>query len=139
MKVNQPLTIKQTEHPHTGEMLKEAALETLTDRNIDSSKVLMLVTENGANVVKAMRLIGEEAAVSAGEGGDFFEDEHHEGGEDNSTSEEEADDDREGEVDEEVFNFPRTTVPSGTCHAWHTLQLVIKKAFVANSWFGYLR
>jgi len=83
-------------------------LETLTDRNIDSSKVLMLVTENGANVVKAMRLIGEEAAVSAGEGGDF-EDEHHEGGEDNSTTEEEADDDREGEVDEEVFNFPRTT------------------------------
>jgi len=44
------MRIKQIQHPHTGEMLKEAVMETLTEWNIDRSKVLLLVTDNGANV-----------------------------------------------------------------------------------------
>jgi len=47
--------IKQIQHPHTGEMLKEAVMETLTEWNIDHSKILLLVTDNGANVVVRCR------------------------------------------------------------------------------------
>jgi len=58
------MLIKQIQHPHTGEMLKEAIMETLTEWNIDHNKVVMLVTDNGANVVKAMRLLRKEASNS---------------------------------------------------------------------------
>ena len=50
------MRVKQIQHPHTGEMLKEAIVETLTEWNTDHNKVVMLVTDNVANVVKAMRL-----------------------------------------------------------------------------------
>jgi len=58
------LSINQIQHPHTGEMLKDAVTET-SERNTDSTKVLMLVTDNGANVVKAMRLLSEEATAAS--------------------------------------------------------------------------
>lgn len=59
------LSINQIQHPHTGEMLKDAVTETLSEWNTDSTKVLMLVTDNGANVVKAMRLLSEEATAAS--------------------------------------------------------------------------
>ena len=68
--------------------------------------------------------------ISTGESSEF-EEEHSEGGEDDSTSEEEGDDDTEDEVDE-VLNFPCTTFMHMPCMA-QTIQLVIKKAFAANS------
>lgn len=86
-------------------------METRTEWNIEeSSKVLMLVTDNGANVVKAMRQMGEEA-------GDDAEDEQHEEVEDNNT--------------QRTTSLKMTTVkmiteylnshssPTGTCCVWH--------------------
>lgn len=43
----------------------DAVTETLSEWNTDSTKVLMLVTDNGANVVKAMRLLSEEATAAS--------------------------------------------------------------------------
>jgi len=43
--------------------VKDAVTETLSEWNIDSTKVLMLVTDNGTSVVKAMRLVSEEATA----------------------------------------------------------------------------
>jgi len=43
--------------------VKDAVTETLSEWNIDSTKVLMLVTDNCANVVKAMRLVSEQATA----------------------------------------------------------------------------
>jgi len=43
--------------------VKDAVTETLSEWNTDSTKVLMLVTDNCANVVKAMRLVSEQATA----------------------------------------------------------------------------
>jgi hypothetical protein len=53
------MSIKQLDHPHTGEALAAAAHEYLTEWHIDDSKVMMVVTDNGSNVLKAVRLLSE--------------------------------------------------------------------------------
>ena len=128
------LSIKQIQHPHTGEMLKDAVTEVLSEWNIDSTKVLMLVTDNGANVVKAMRLLSEEATVaaaaatsSADEMGDL-EDEQAESREDEETSDEDLGDDPDDHCEDDELDFPHIAFRHMPCMA-HSLQLVVKKAF----------
>jgi len=129
------LSIQQIQHPHTGEMLKDAVTETLSEWNIDSTKVLMLVTDNGANVVKAMRLLSEEAAAAAAstsstdEMGDL-EDEQAESGE-NDLDEETSDEDLADDCCEDELDFPYIAFRHMPCMA-HSLQLVVKKTFSSN-------
>lgn len=136
------LCIKQIQHPHTGEMLKDAVLDTISEWNIDSSKVLMLVTDNGANVVKAMRLLREDAAAKEieykeSEGVEDSDSTHEDQLEaESSTNLEEDDSDDTDSVfseddedeDDENLQFPNLSFRHMPCMA-HTLQLVIKKAF----------
>jgi hypothetical protein len=53
------LALKQMKHPHTGEMLADVLHTTLTDWGIAADKILMIVSDNGANMVKSIRLLGE--------------------------------------------------------------------------------
>lgn len=123
------MRIKQIEHPHTSERLKEVVMETLTEWNIDRSKVVMLVTDNGANVVKAMRLMREEASESDAIEGEQEEDAEEE---EDFVNDEDQDDSELSEDYQEEFTVPFVSLRHMPCMA-HTLQLVVKKALSTNS------
>ncbi len=47
-------------HPHTGAAIADALQKSLTEWNIEPNKILLVVTDNGAIVVKAMKLLHEK-------------------------------------------------------------------------------
>ena len=58
--VHATLSLHQIQHPHTGEMLSECLLRTMKEWTIAPNKVLLIVTDNGANMVKAVRLLQDK-------------------------------------------------------------------------------
>lgn len=54
------LNITALPHPHTGEALAQALQKTMTDWKILANKILLVVTDNGSNIVKAVRLLQEQ-------------------------------------------------------------------------------
>ena len=106
------LGIAQLEHPHTGEAIAEALATCLEEWSVDTEKVLLVVTDNGANMIKAIRLMSEMS------------------GEGDSEDVNEGDDEA-GEADTEVSNESELDLPPSVayrrmqCMA-HTLQLTIK-------------
>ena len=46
------LNVKKIKHPHTGDMLKEVIMNALRQWSLDTNKILMLVTDNGAEIFK---------------------------------------------------------------------------------------
>ena len=120
------LALDKLQHPHTGEMLANSLDKCLTDWGIPEQKIMLIVSDNGANMVKAIRLLRER---NQGE---------LEGG----VVEEEDEDDDQGIVDDDgepqydVTNDGATEVDAYVpvkyrrmgCLA-HTIQLVIKQAY----------
>jgi len=97
----------EIEHSHTREVIAEKLHSSLDSWGIDPRKVLMVVTDNGSNTVKAGRMT-------------LFED-------DTSNSEGTEDDDEEPEEEEDTEDIGQTvTLHRFPCLA-HTLQLVLKK------------
>jgi hypothetical protein len=101
-------------------MLADKLLETLDYWGINRSKILMVITDNGSNMIKAIRVANDQKC-----------DEEEEDGEDDEEDEEAKDVEEEG-MDEEEDNYADeglTTVLNlqrFPCIA-HTLQLVIKE------------
>lgn len=107
------LAIMQLPHPHTGDCLANAIDECLKDWGISNSKVMMVVSDNGSNIVKAIRLLNDRA----------MEDEAVEEEEEEESSEDDGNG-QDGETDvPDAIPYPRMF-----CMA-HTLQLIIKKAY----------
>jgi hypothetical protein len=57
------LALSQLPHPHTGERLAQCIDACLSKWNISPEKVLLVVSDNGANMVKAIRVIRENHKV----------------------------------------------------------------------------
>ncbi len=55
------LDVVQVEHPHTGQSLARLITRTLTEWGLGKEKVLLVISDNGANMKKAVRLMQEEA------------------------------------------------------------------------------
>jgi len=53
------LALDKLQHPHTGEMLANSLDKCLTDWGISEQKIMLIVSDNGANMVKAIRLLRE--------------------------------------------------------------------------------
>lgn len=162
------LNVTELPHPHTGENLADCLESCFDEWDITMEKILLILTDNGANVVKAIKILNERAkrkseqaasaedetetessGVGNDEGDNEVEDdeeseesddseeevEDHEEEEDGDSDERESVDDgadeREGVTDAEAL----TQLPAADqcirmkCMA-HTLQLVIKKAYV---------
>lgn len=49
------LNLHVIQHPHTGDMIASKIMETLKEWNIQPSKVLIVITDNGTNMVKALK------------------------------------------------------------------------------------
>lgn len=46
-------------HPHTGEKLATALNDCLVDWGIEAGKIMLIVSDNGSNMIKAIRLLKE--------------------------------------------------------------------------------
>jgi hypothetical protein len=58
------LNLDTIQHPHTGEMIGERLTSTLDAWNIDRRKVLRIITDNGSNMVKAIKKLSEDSAAN---------------------------------------------------------------------------
>lgn len=121
------LALDKLQHPHTGEMLANSLDKCLTDWGIPEQKIMLIVSDNGANMVKAIRLLRER---NQGElEGEIVEEEAED-----DYGQEIVDDD--GELQNDVTYDGATEVEAYVplkyrrmgCLA-HTIQLVIKQAY----------
>lgn len=55
------LNLHRIEHPHTGESIARCIDETLNAWDICEDKVLLIVTDNGSNILKAVRLLRDRS------------------------------------------------------------------------------
>lgn len=51
------LNLHSLSHPHTGDMIADKIQLTLTEWNIPMSKVLTIITDNGSNIIKAVKTL----------------------------------------------------------------------------------
>lgn len=151
------LGLVELPHPHTGENLADSMLACLHEWNISHKKVLLIITDNGANIVKAVRIMNEKAEqneqkMQAKQNEQEDENEQEDGEEDNSSTDDddneeyaegneqlengaiddnEIDDESVSDVLNDEMNESEVMEAFYTrmkCMA-HSLQLVIKKAY----------
>ena len=123
------LNLHQVSHPHTGEMLAEKLMKTLNSWNIEHTKVLMGVTDNGSNMVKAVKSCKvkkqfEAATTQVVEGDNSYDEEESDSDENDDDENEEDMNSDEEQVEEETWEA--ITLHRLPCLA-HTLQLVLKE------------
>lgn len=58
------LNLSELQHPQSGEMLAECLSQSLNNWGITQKQVLLIITDNGANMVKAIRLMQERSSMS---------------------------------------------------------------------------
>lgn len=133
------LKLVQLQHPHTGEVLAEALHQCLEEWKITSKKVLMIVSDSGANMTKAIRLLNEqemddEESDEEHNQTDLEENDYHSdddaddiatGLTGNSMNDEDTVESLEWELLDKSVSVP---YPRMACVA-HSLQLVVKKAY----------
>jgi hypothetical protein len=115
------LNLEQIKHPHTGDMLSHCLEASLVKWGIPKEKILLVVTDNGANMVKAVRLLRERAQASE----EVVESEVDEGSDDEDGMSEEGVHDEVDDIDLSKLNTPYLRMG---CMV-HTVQLVVKKAY----------
>jgi len=97
------LNIQQITHPHTGDMLADKLIGTLESWGIGKSKVLMIITDNGSNMIKAVRVANtmknEQAGSNDNENHDEDSDEEEDGTVDDNDDEDSDDEVEETDVD----------------------------------------
>ena len=59
------LNLFQIDHPHTGKMISEKVTECLKNWGIEHKKVLIVITDNGSNMRRAVDILNEELAEIA--------------------------------------------------------------------------
>jgi hypothetical protein len=166
------LNVTELPHPHTGEHLADSLESCFCEWGVTKDKILFLVTDNGVNVVKAVRLLSERAklaeealraAADSGTSGNARSDDEDDSDQDGDEDDDEESDDSDepeeivdeeeeeldaGDVDDtqtdytddgetgEISQDVETRDLPAACSYLrlkcmaHTLQLVIKKAYV---------
>ena len=144
------LELVEIKHPHSGEMLATELRKCFKRWGIDANRVLLIVTDNGTNIVKAVQLLNEEDEETESEDEGSGIDDNLEQMENDResanltlTEDSENEDDENTEVEdasEEVANLEHTMAAfeESTEFIWlpciaHSLQLVIKKCY--NSYY----
>jgi len=116
------LNLHQIEHPHTGEMLADKLVETLEYWEIGRAKIMMVVTDNGSNMLKAVKVASDMKQT---------EQELQDSEEGDETQEEEDEEDEETDEEEEMLGEPLDDSDTLNLHRFpclaHTLQLVVKE------------
>jgi len=116
------LELNQIAHPHSGEMLADMLVSALDRLGIEKRRILMVVTDNGANMIKGVCMAGLmcDEAEELDASGDNDEAEDEEDGDDSETDVDESFDEAL-----QLKRFP--------CIA-DTLQLVVKVVTKSQSY-----
>jgi hypothetical protein len=135
------LDLKLLHHPHTGEQIATVLNECLSEWGINPQKILLVVTDNGSNVVKAIRLFSEmhtEVAISEEitDESSSSQDESDEGEHGDNAGLDADEEPNQNAMDDMNLAFQNIDLPTPTdiscrrmqCMA-HTLQLVVKKVY----------
>lgn len=123
------LNLHQLHHPHTGDVLASCLEKTMTQWGIPADKVMLVITDNGANLKKAIRLLQNKYAVKED---DSEEMSTVESAVDDGVVEDGSDSDDNLSDGDEVDEAPTLhSVPYRrmSCLA-HTVQLLIKPVYV---------
>ena len=145
------LNLKKLQHPRTGENLADCLESSLETWKIPTRKVMMVVSDNGANMVKAIRLLQEraQAADTKDEAGvrnenegeeSEIEQENENEDEDDGTRTIRTDEDTEDETESEedgvdiVVELPEEVPYRQLPCMVHTMQLVVKEAYGHNQY-----
>ena len=131
------LNLYQIAHPHTGEMIASKLCSSMNQWGIEPKKVLMVVTDNGVNMVKAVCVANITVLESDSETEtdiDSENDEVNEGFVDEERQESEGDDNDEDAPDnnDDDGSDPIEEISAAiTLHRFpciaHTIQLVLKE------------
>lgn len=129
------LNLNSIQHPHTGEMLADCITRSLHQWGITREQVLLVVTDNGANMAKAVRLVRDRHQVEMDLSVEDVEE--HEVIEEEVTEQEESDGGESEDEDCEGEDNDCLVLPQQQQHnlfIWlpcmaHTLQLIIKLAY----------
>lgn len=115
------LNLHQIQHPHTGEMLAEKLIQTLDYWGISKSKVLTVITDNGSNMVEAIRIARilswthkeretqEQQHEEADNTDEDEEDRQNDHDSEVDAGEDDNEEDDDDSVDDEADNMLRTT------------------------------
>ncbi|CAI5697249.1 uncharacterized protein LOC109195782 [Oreochromis niloticus] len=126
------LNLHRLEHPHTGEAIARCIDQTLEEWAVGKEKVLLVVTDNGANIVKAVRLLqnrrrtddtngSQDEQRAAGEG-------QHEMWMESESEESDTECEERGDFDLELQEYGESSKFHRMPCLAHTLQLTIKDA-----------
>ena len=122
------LSLMSIKHPHTGEKLANCLDECLKKWDISPEKVLLVVTDNGANIIKAVKLLQSQYDQSSDTVEDS-EDDENESDEYDTDLDDGSEEAIDGEQDQDNMDLPEyVTFRRMQCMA-HTLQLVVKPVF----------
>ncbi|KAK7156972.1 hypothetical protein R3I94_006889 [Phoxinus phoxinus] len=135
------LNLHHLEHPHTGESIARCINQTLDAWGIREDKVLLIVTDNGSNIVKAVRLLRdkkrEQSLESDSDGTVSQAQPRGVGDEQNELWMESEGSDKEDEEETEIGGVELDLPEDGEnkfqrmpCLA-HTLQLTLKDAILS--------
>ncbi|KAL1249595.1 hypothetical protein QQF64_020600 [Cirrhinus molitorella] len=129
------LNLHRMEHPHTGEAIARCIDQTLDEWGIGEDKVLLIVTNNGSNIVKAVRLLGDRSREQSGESADGSQPQPGGAGDNQdelwlqSESEESDMEDEEcGELELDLPDYGENNKFQRMPCFTHTLQLTLKDA-----------
>jgi len=119
------LNLSTIQHPHTGEKLADCLKQSLQQWGIDEQKVFLVVSDNGANMLKAIRLLQEDADTD--DDRDSREAEDSDDVSDAADGQASEDKDTQETTDDELA-LPHVAFRRMPCLA-HTLQLIVKIAY----------
>lgn len=127
------LNLTELSHPHTGEALFNCLQESLNQWAIPTSKVMLIVSDSGANIVKAIKLL--QSKVRASTAADFHKDEivDDESDSENDDPDEESTEsianDEEANAEEMPLTLPdHVPLRHMACMA-HSIQLLLKRPY----------
>ena len=107
------LTLTMIRHFHTGEKLAAALNDCLVDWGIEAGKVMMIISDNGSNMIKAIQLLKDMNVDDARS-------------DDGTGSDDEASEDEQAD---ELTELPHEVLYRRMPCMAHYLQLVIKKVY----------
>lgn len=118
------LNLYELQHPHTGTMIADCLEKSIEQWGITKEKVQLIVSDNGSNMVKAVKVMREHEADRKQADEEPDEEEETSEGENSAEDEEPTDED-----DAPLVLPPHVEYRWMPCMA-HTLQLIIKPAYV---------
>ncbi len=130
------LGLVQLHHPHTGEALAKAMLDCFERWQLQSSKIMLVVSDNGSNIVKAVKVMNEfsEAGEQAEAETESVTEDSDDSGDDDATEDLENDENADitTDLDNVMTEFDdHSTYKRMPCMA-HTMQLTIKKCYAEH-------